>query len=325
MEIFTLTNAAGLTVRVTEYGGIIMSILAPDREGRLANVVLGHDSPEEYRKNPHHLGAIIGRVAGRIAGARFTLDGTTYQLPANLGQHHLHGGRGFDQVVWRAVPFRASTPAPRASGVALDYTSPDGEEGYPGTLSAHVNYTLTHQNELIVDYRATTDRATPVNLTQHSYFNLAGRGDILGHLLQIDADKMLLMNEAVMPTGQIVAVAGTPFDFRTPSAVGARIAQPDEQLRRAGGYDHSFVLETRGLEPVHAARVVEPSSGRTLDVSTTEPSVHFYSGNGIGRAGLCLETQHFPDSPNRPEFPSIILRPGREYRSRTIFAFAVAR
>jgi aldose 1-epimerase len=302
VETFTLANAHGLQVRATSYGGIIMSILAPDRHGRLANVVLGHDSVDEYRDNPRYLGAIIGRCANRIANAQFTIDGTIYRLAANIGRDHLHGGvRGFDKVVWKATP--TSTRS-----VALDYTSPDGEEGYPGTLLVRVTYTVTDRNELIVDYQATTDRATPVNLTQHSYFNLAGEGDVLSHLIQINADAMTPADETKIPTGAIAPVAGGRFDFRSPKPIGD------------SDFDLNFVLNRSGSGLVHAARVEERRSGRTLDVHTTEPGVQFYSGNTLG---FCLETQHFPDAPNQPQFPSIILPAGATYRSQTLFVFGV--
>jgi aldose 1-epimerase len=311
VESFTLTNRHGLVVRALTYGGIIASLATPDRNGRVADVVLGHDSLEEYIRGSGHFGAIVGRYANRISQARFTVDGRTYRLTANDGPNHLHGGRkGFDKVVWRTAPFRTES----TSGVVLDYTSPDGEEGYPGTLNTRVTYTLTDRNELLVDYLATTDKPTPVNLTQHSYFNLtgAGSGDILGHQLQINADAMTPVDETLIPTGEIVPVAGTPFDFRSPTAIGARM--------RASGYDLNFVLNHDAPGPTHAARVVEPISGRTLDVYTTEPGLQLYTGDG---ASVCLETQHFPDSPNQPGFPSTILRPGSEYRSRTVFAFGV--
>jgi aldose 1-epimerase len=333
VELFTLTNAHGLVARATNYGCTVVSLVVPDRAGRMADVVLGYDSLEGYLRGSAYFGAIVGRVANRIAHARFTVDGTTHRLAANDGHHHLHGGRrGFDKVVWDAAPFRTTA----SSGVALRYTSPDGEEGYPGTLRAMVTYTLTDRNELMVDFRATTDRATPVNLSQHSYFNLAGdgAGDVLGHLLQIHADAFTPVDESMIPTGAIAPVAGGPFDFRRLTTIGARIAADDEQLRRGGGYDHNFMLRREGPEPVHAARLVEPLSGRTLDVSTTEPGLQLYSGNALDgrvpgkggraygpRAGVCLETQHFPDSPNQPGFPSILLRPDAEHRSRTVFAF----
>ena len=276
-----------------------MSLLAPDRAGHLVNVVIGFDDVEQYHDNPKYFGAIIGRCANRIANARFTLDGKTYQLTANIGPDHLHGGRkGFDQRVWCATCGAAT--------LELRYTSSDGEEGYPGNLDVRVTYTLTDENELVVDYFATTDKATPINLTQHSYFNLAGAGDILGHVLQIDADAITLVDENLIPTGEIMPVAGSDFDFRSPTPIGAR---------RAGQYDHNFVL--RG-----GARVIEPASGRTLAIQTTEPGVQLYTGYRRG-GGLCLETQHFPDAPNRPNFPSAILRPGAVYHSRTVFRFGI--
>ncbi len=344
VEVFTLTNPHGLAMRAATYGGTIVSLSVPDRDGHMADVVLGHDSLEDYVGDSNYFGAIVGRFANRIANARFAVDGKTHRLAANNGPNHLHGGRtGFDRVVWRAAPFSTD----RAAGVALSYASPDREEGYPGNLDVGVMYTLTDRNELVVDFLATTDQATPVNLTQHTCFNLTGDGarDILGHLLRINAELMTPVDANLIPTGEMAPVAGGPFDFRTHTAIGARIAADDEQLHRGRGYDHNFVLEREadaGL--VHAAQVVEPGSGRTLDVYTTEPGLQFYSGNAIGsgnsssgrvagkagrmygpRAGLCLETQHYPDSPNQPGFPSTILRPGAQYRSRTVFAFGVTR
>lgn len=333
VETLTLTNQTGLEVRLATYGGTIVSLSVPDREGRLADVVLGHDSLEEYVRDSCYFGATIGRFAGRLARGRFTLDGRTYQLTTNNGHNHLHGGHvGFDRVVWRATPFRAE----RGVGLVLAYASPDGEEGYPGTLNAEARFTLTDQNELMVDFRATTDRPTPVNLTQHPYFNLAGTGDVLEHMLWINADRMTPVDEDLIPTGEIVPVAGGPFDFRSATAIGARIATDHEQLRRGNGYDHNYVLKGFDSDMAHAARLMEPKSGRTLDVFTTEPGLQFYSGNFLNsrvpgkagrqygpRSGLALETQHFPDSPNQPAFPSTILRPGEEYRARTIFAFGV--
>ena len=308
VSLHTLTAPGGLEVRATDLGGIIVSILAPDRDGRRASVVLGHDSLDAYLRDSHYFGAIVGRYANRIAHARFTLDGTAHRLTANHGPHHLHGGRvGFDRIVWRASPFVAGG----TSGLTLTHTSPDGDEGYPGTLDVRVTYTLTDRRELMVDYLATTDRATPVNLTQHSYFNLAGSGDVLGHLLRIDADAITPVDAELIPTGAIAPAAGTPFDFRSPTAIGARLG---------GGYDHNFVLTRTDPGLVHAARLEDPVSGRTLDVHTTEPGLQLYAGI---RSGVCLETQHFPDSPNQPGFPSTILRPGAEYRSRTVFAFGV--
>jgi len=337
VERFTLSNARGLEVRAMTYGGIIVSLLAPDRDGHGADVVLGYDSLDGYLRDTQHLGGIVGRFANRIAAARFTLDGTPHALTVNDGPNHLHGGRrGFDRVVWQAAPVRTDDTV----GVVLRYTSPDGDEGYPGTLRTQVTYTLTDRNELVVDYLATTDHATPVNLTQHSYFNLAGDGvgDILDHLLWINADAMTPVDEHLIPTGDIVPVAGGPFDFRALTAIGDRIAVDDEQLRHGHGYDHNFVLNRGSSDLVHAARLLHPGSGRTLDVHTTEPGLQFYSGNFIDervigkahrayrhRAALCLETQHYPDAPNQPGFPSTLLRPGAEYRSRTVFAFGVKR
>jgi aldose 1-epimerase len=335
VELYTIANGRGIELRVATYGGVIVSLLAPDRAGRPADVVLGYDSLDGYRSDAQYFGAIVGRYANRIAHARFELDGKTYSLAANDGPNHLHGGRrGFNRVVWEAKPFQREAGV----GLVLRYVSPDGEEGYPGTLRTRVTYTLTDRNALAVDYLATTDRATPVNLTQHSYFNLAGAGagDILDHRVQVLADAFTPVDETMIPTGAVAPVAGGPFDFRTPFPVGARIDVRDEQLRRGQGYDHNFVLHRGGPGLEHAARVVEPGSGRTLDVYTTEPGLQLYSGNHIGarimgkggrvyqrRGGLCLETQHYPDSPHQAAFPSTILRPGRELRSQTVFAFGV--
>jgi aldose 1-epimerase len=337
IEIFTLRNANGIEMRVTNYGGIITSLRTPDRNGTMADIVLGFDSLDGYTGDPPppYFGAIIGRYGNRIANGRFTLDGRTYTLAANNPPNALHGGlKGFDKVVWTAEPFENETDR----GVRLRYTSVAGEEGYPGTLEAVVSYTLTDANELIIEYNATTDRATPVNLTQHSYFNLAGAGSgtILEHVMLIAASSYTPVDSTLIPTGEIASVEGTPFDFRTPTAIGARIDANDVQLKNGSGYDHNFVLDRAGDGLSLAARVTDPSSGRTLEVRTTEPGVQFYTGNfldgtitGIGgvyghRAGFCVETQHFPDSPNEPGFPSTVLRPGEEYRSRTVFAFGVA-
>ncbi len=339
IEVFTLVNAHDIELRAITYGGIIVFLETLGRDGRRADIVLGFDSLAGYQPNAAYFGAIVGRYANRIAGGRFTLDGTTYHLATNNGTNHLHGGvRGFDQVVWTGTPFTNDDGV----GVALAHTSPDGDEGYPGALHARVTYTLTHRDELIVDYVATSDRATPVNLTQHSYFNLAGEGsgDVLDHVLTIEADAYTPVDPTLIPTGARAPVAGTPFDFRSPMAIGARIDGDDPQLRRGHGYDHNYVLNriVAGDGLVHAARLVEPASGRTLDVSTTEPGLQVYSGNGLdgsltgksgrpyrSRFGLALETQHFPDSPNQPDFPPTLLRPGQEYRSRTVFAFGVTR
>lgn len=344
VELFTMTNANGLEVRVITYGGIILSIRTPDRDGRWDDIVLGFDSLEPYLAGSPYFGSIIGRYGNRIARGRFTLDGETFALATNNAPNHLHGGDiGFDKVVWTGESFERDD----AVGVIFSYTSPDGEEGYPGTLDARVTYTLTDADELIFDYHATTDRATPVNLTQHSYFNLAGSaaGDILGHELTIDASRYTPVDPTLIPTGELAPVEGTPFDFRTPAAIGARIDEADPQLAAGLGYDHNYVLDTNpdvtsGLssgarEGLHrAAFVVEPLTGRTLEIHTAEPGIQFYSGNFLDgtitgkngrvyghRSGFCLETQHYPDSPNQPTFPSTILRPGEQYSTRTVLTF----
>ena len=343
IDLFTLTNARGVEVRVITYGAVIVSIKAPDRRGRFDDIVTGFDTLDGYLTRSRYFGAVVGRYGNRIANGRFTIDGKTYELATNNGKNHLHGGlRGFDKVVWKGSRFERDGNA----GVALTYVSHDGEEGYPGTLTATVTYTLTPRNELIVDYGATTDKATPINLTNHSYFNLAGdgHGDILQHQLTIDADRYTPTDDTQIPTGQLAAVEGTPFDFRKATPIGARIDASDEQIRRGHGYDHNFVLNgwdssAKAAERVrHAARLVDPASGRTLDVATTEPGVQFYSGNNldgsaVGKSGhvyarrtsLCLETQHFPDSPNHASFPPTILRPGEHFQSRTVFTFGVTR
>jgi aldose 1-epimerase len=336
VDAFTFTNGNGVVVRAITYGGIITSLRVPDSSGRLDDVVLGYDNLAGYVENNPYFGAIIGRYGNRIAGGRFTLDGKTYTLATNNGPNHLHGGvKGFDKVVWDAEPFENGDSV----GVVFSYTSPDGEEGYPGNLDVRVTYTLTADDELVFDYYAVTDEPTPVNLTQHSYFNLAGdgSGDILDHQLMINADYFTPVDSTLIPTGEIEPVAGTPFDFRTPTAIGARIDQDDDQLSNGLGYDHNFVLARGDSAMKHAARVFEPQTGRVMDVYTTEPGLQFYSGNfldgsitGKGghvyryRNGFCLETQHFPDSPNKPQFPSTILRPGKEYRSRTSYVFSVS-
>ena len=339
-DLFTLTNGHGIRMQVTNYGGIITTLRTPDRSGRFDDIVLGYDSLSGYLRDTPYFGAIVGRYGNRIAGGRFTLDGATYRLAVNNGPNSLHGGlRGFDKVVWNAETFDNKDGV----GLVLDYTSADMEEGYPGALKTRVTYTLTDDDRLLVDYQATTDKATPVNLTQHSYWNLAGDGsrDILGHVLTINADSMTPVDTTLIPTGAITPVAGTPFDFRTPMPIGARIDQrQNQQIRFGGGYDHNFVLNRTGVGSdglVHAARVVEPTTGRTMDIYTMEPGIQFYTGNfldgsitGKGhiyhyRYGLALETQHYPDSPNHPTFPSTILRPGQTYRTRTVFAFGVTR
>jgi aldose 1-epimerase len=335
VDLITLRNASGLEMRVLTYGGTIMSLKTPDRNGQLGDIVLGFDTLEPYFDTSPYFGCLIGRYCNRIAKGLFTLDGTPYTLATNNDANHLHGGnRGWDKVVWKAETFNQEI----GSGVKLTHVSPDGDEGYPGTVTADVTYTLTDDNRLVIDYHATTDKPTIINLTQHSYFNLAGTGDILGHELTLHADRYTPVDPTLIPTGEIASVEGTPFDFRQPTGIGARIDQDDEQLKRGQGYDHNWVLTRSGggLQP--AARVVEPMTGRTLEIATTEPGIQFYSGNfldgtitGKGghiyahRSGLCLETQHFPDSPNHPDFPSTVLRPGEDYRSQTVYTFGIKR
>jgi aldose 1-epimerase len=328
VEIYTLTSARGMKARVMTYGATLVSLEVPDRAGKLGDVTLGCDDLAGYLKGVPYFGATIGRYGNRIGKGRFSLDGKDYPLATNNGPNHLHGGnRGFDKVVWKASPFEARG----ARGVKFEYLSRDGEEGYPGNLSCSVTYTLTDANELKLDYEAVTDKATPVNLTHHSYFNLAGQGegDILGHELTIEADAFTPVDEGLIPTGEIRPVKGTPMDFTTPHAIGERIAEVP------GGYDHNFVLRRSGPGLELAAEVYEPGTGRVMDVLTTEPGLQFYSGNfldgtikGKGgkvyplHSGFCLETQHYPDSPNKTGFPSTILEPGRTYETKTIYKFS---
>jgi aldose 1-epimerase len=335
VEQFTLTNANGIELTAIGYGGIITSLRVPDRSGKLDDIVLGFDRLEDYLKEHPFFGAIIGRYGNRIAKGQFSLAGQTYKLAVNNGPNHLHGGnQGFDKVLWNVAP------SPGSNTLTLTRTSPDGEEGYPGNLRVRVTYTLTDKNELVVDYTATTDKPTPVNLTQHSYFNLAGQasGDVLGHELMLNADRYTPVDATLIPTGELAPVANTPFDFRKPTTIGSRINGTHPQLEAGGGYDHNWVLNRKGSGLQLAARVTEPKTGRTLEIATTEPGIQFYSGNfldgkltGKGgavykhRTGFCLETQHFPDSPNQPNFPSTILKPGEEYKTRTVFTFGVVK
>jgi aldose 1-epimerase len=332
---YTLRNAKGTTMQVITYGAIITLLRTADARGNFNDIVLGFDSLEGYLHDPPYFGAVVGRYANRIAGGRFTLDGHEYQLPVNNGPNSLHGGtRGFDKVVWRAESFENDS----SSGVVLSFTSPDGDMGYPGRLDVRVSYTLTDSNELLVDYYATTDKATPINLSQHSYFNLAGDAarDILGHQLQLAASRYTPVDSTLIPTGELAPVEGSPFDFRTLTPIGARIGESHQQLTFGIGYDHNFVLDRESNGLIHAAQVVEPESGRVLDIFTDQPGIQFYSGNFLDgtitgkrgrvyqhRYGFCLETQHFPDSPNHPAFPSTILRPGEPYETRTVFRFGV--
>ena len=337
VELYTLTNANGMVVSVMTYGGIVQKVLVPDRDGNLTNVTLGFDMLEEYVAGSPYFGSITGRYANRIARGTFVLDGVTYRLALNNGENSLHGGLvGFDKVVWEAK----DTSGPDGPAITLSRTSPDGEEGYPGNLTVEVVYTLTNNNELRFDYHATTDAPTIVNLTNHSYWNLAGEGtgSILDHTLQLNAGNYTPIDATLIPTGEIAPVAGTPFDFTTPHAIGERIRDGNEQLEFGRGYDHNFVLDRASPDDeslMVAAVLTDPSSGRVLTISTTEPGIQFYSGNFLdgtlygtsGHAyrqgdGLALETQHFPDSPNHSNFPSTELRPGEEYATTTVYAFS---
>jgi aldose 1-epimerase len=334
-SLYTLTNSNGMTVKISNFGGVITSILVPDVEGNFADVALGFDELTPYLKDSPYLGALIGRFGNRIANGRFELNGQVFQLDTNDGSNHLHGGFvGFDKVVWTPVTFETTDKV----GLRLSYLSPNGDQGYPGNLHVNVTYILTNDNEIVVDYLATTDQPTPVNLTQHSYFNLAAEGDVLNHQVMIKADNFTPINANLIPLGESRAVEGGVFDFRSPKKIGEQINNNDEQLKFAGGYDHNFVLNKSAANALDlAARVVESGSGRVLEVYTEEPGVQFYSGNfldgsltGKGktysiRTGFCLEPQHFPDAPNQPDFPSTILQPGDEYTTRTIFKFLTTR
>jgi aldose 1-epimerase len=341
VDLYTLTNANGMEVKIMTYGGIIQSIRVPDRDGTMANVTLGYATLDEYLAagNPSYFGCITGRYANRIARGTFVLADQTYRLALNNGENSLHGGKkGFDKQVWAAEEATGGDGA----GLKLSRTSPDGEEGYPGNLAVDVTFTLTDNNELRFDYHATTDKTTVLNLTNHSYWNLAGdgNGSINDHQMQLMASNYTPVSAVLIPTGEIAPVAGTPLDFTTAHAIGERVRDDFEQLVFGRGYDHNFVLDRPSPDDVTmmlAARVVEPTSGRTLEISTTEPGIQFYSGNFldatlIGAAGkmyrqgdgFALETQHFPDSPNHPNFPSTVLEPGQEFNSTTVYALSVA-
>ena len=331
--LYTLTNAKGMEARIANFGAILVSLKVPDRAGRPADVVLGFDSLQEYVQAKRYYGATVGRFANRIAGGRFTLDGVTYTLARNSGENSMHGGiHGFNKVVWQERHWSAHPAV-----LELRHRSKDGEEGFPGNLTVNVKFSLTDENELRLDYTAETDQATVVNLTNHSFFNLAGEGhgDVMGYMATIDADRFTPVNAAMIPTGELRPVAGTPFDFRRPVAIGARIHDNHTQLKIAKGYDHNYVLNHKPGQLGFAARVTDPESGRTLDVLTTEPGMQFYTannldGSGGGKGGksygpysaFCLETQHFPDSPNQPAFPTTELRPQMPFHSTTVFHFS---
>jgi aldose 1-epimerase len=325
VSLYTLTNERGFEVAITNYGAAVVSLKTPDRLGSLGDVVLGFETLEDYVRNRRYFGGLIGRHANRIAGGKFSLNGTEYQLTQNNGANHLHGGaKGFDKRVWKVI----DQSLDGAASLLLVYFSRDGEEGYPGNLKATVRYTLSGDNELEIDYQATTDRETIVNLTNHSYFNLAGQGHILEHYLILNADSFTPVSGELIPTGEIKAVENTPMDFRAGKAIGSEIGF-------TMGYDHNFVVNNYDKSLRFAARLYEPGSGRLLDIFTNQPGIQFYSGNFldgslIGKqgiaydkyAGLCLEPQHFPDAPNHPNFPSTVLRPGEVYRHRSVYCFS---
>ena len=334
VDLYTLFNDSGMKATITNYGGIVVSLLTPDRQGEMGDVVLGYDALEAYEKRNPFFGCIVGRFGNRIANGEFPLDGETFSLARNNGENHLHGGLiGFDKKVWQAKA-KETEDGPT---LVLKYVSPDGEEGYPGTLTVKVIYTLTNDNALKIQYYATTDKKTVVNLTNHSYFNLsAGKSDtILDHTMMINADYFTPVDNTVIPTGEIRSVSNTPLDFHSPTLIGARINDDDTQLKFGGGYDHNWIVNGEAGELRVAAKVYDENSGRVMKVLTTEPAIQFYSGNMLpsipgkygliynNRGGLCLETQHYPDSPNKPDFPSTILGPGDTYQTTTIYKFKV--
>ena len=336
VDLYTLTNSNNITMKVTNYGGIITSLMVPDKNGKNADIVLGFNKVDDYVANSPYFGAIIGRYGNRIAKGKFSIDGEDYTLAVNNGANALHGGlKGFDKVIWDAK----TSSNDKSVSLTLHYLSKDGEEGYPGNLDVTVVYTLTNENTLEIQYTATTDKATIVNLTNHSYYNLAGEasGDILNQELMINADYFTPVDSGLIPTGELKPVKDTPFDFTTPHAIGSRIAEDNPQLKAGGGYDHNFVLNKENVsDTVLAATAYEPNSGRFMEIYTTEPGIQFYSGNFLDgtitgksgtkygfRNGFCLETQHYPDSPNQPQFPSTVLRPGETYSTKTIEKFSV--
>lgn len=334
-DLYTLKNANGVEVGITNYGGIVVSIRVPDKEGNIEDITLGFDSLSGYlQQGVPYFGAIIGRYGNRIADGKFELDGVEYQLAKNDGPNHLHGGaKGFDKVLWEASEFKTDD----AVGVKLNYLSKDMEEGYPGNLDVTVTYSLNEENELLIDYKANTDKKTIINLTNHAYFNLSGDlGEkVLDHVVMINAERFLPVSSTLIPTGELKPVEGTPFDFTDPTAIGKRIEADDQQLKYGLGYDHAWVLEGEAGEMRLAAAVYEPESGRYMEVETVEPAIQFYTGNfldgtlsGKGelfqhRSGFCLETEAFPDAPNQPAFPSVELAPGDTYTTSSIYRFSV--
>lgn len=336
VDLYTLTNSNGQTVKITNYGGIITSINTADKDGTIEDVVLGYDSLAGYLKAPSFFGAAVGRYGNRIAKGKFTLNGQTYTLAQNNGPNSLHGGKkGFDKVIWKAEEIKTDNSV----GLKLRYLSADGEEGFPGNLNVTMTYTWDNENALTIDYEATTDKPTIVNLCNHSYFNLTGntKRDILDHQVTLLASKFVPVDATLIPTGELKEVKGTPFDFMQAAAVGARIDDTtDVQIKNGGGYDHCWVIDRKDSSLVSFATVVDPTSKRQMDVLTTEPGVQFYTGNFLNgtitakhnvvykkRFGLCLETQHYPDSPNQPSFPSVVLNPGQTYRTTTVYKFSV--
>jgi aldose 1-epimerase len=333
VELYTIRNGKGAEARISNYGGLVISLTMPDRHGQFGDVVLGYDSLADYLKDSPYFGALIGRYGNRIAKGKFTLNGQQYTLATNNYPNALHGGlKGFDKVVWEAKVLATA----EGMGLELQYVSKDGEEGYPGTLAVTAVYTLTEDNALKLEFTATTDKDTVVNLTHHSYFNLAGKGDILNHQVMIRADRFTPVDSTLIPTGELRPVEGTPFDFRQPTAIGARIQQDDQQLKCGGGYDHNWVIDKPLGQLGLMARVYEPTTGRVMEVLSTEPGLQFYSGNFLNgsnkgkggwvyqfRNGFCMEPQHYPDSPNQPAFPSVVLKPGQVFHNTIIYRFSV--
>jgi aldose 1-epimerase len=333
VEIYTLRNSKGMEARIMTYGGIVVSLKVPDRNGNFGDVVLGYDNLDAYLANSPYFGALIGRYGNRIAKGKFSLDGQEYTLAVNNGPNHLHGGvKGFDKVVWSVEDAKVGEHGPK---LELTYLSKDGEEGYPGDLTVHATYTVTEDNALEIKFKATTDKDTVCNLTHHSYFNLCGSGDVLDHVVYINADKFTPTDATSIPTGELKPVAGTPFDFRKPTAIGAGINSDNEQIKLASGYDHNFVLNKSSDQFSLAARVYEPTSGRVMEVWTTQPGMQFYTGNFLnstmkGKGGwiykshdaFCMEAQGFPDSPNHPNFPSTELKPGQIYKKIIVYKFS---
>lgn len=332
IERYTLTNTNGLSVSILNYGGTLTSLTAPDRAGKLGDILLGFDDPMRFLGDHPFFGSLVGRYGNRIAKGKFELDGASYTLATNDGSNHLHGGPGgFHQAIWQAHEVPGDEPA-----LELRYTSPDGDEGFPGALDVTVVYTLTDDNALRIDYTATTDKATVVNLTNHAYFNLAGNGNVLGHEVELFASRFIPVDSTLIPTGELRPVEGTAMDLREPTPIGAHIADNEEQINLAGGYDHCWALDNPAGQLGLAARVHDPSSGRVLETFTTQPGIQFYTANFldgslIGKGGtpylkhgaFCLETQHFPDSPNQPTFPSTVLRPGDTYHETTVYKLSV--